>query len=309
MLSAFAGGDDKAYARAAPVIELGLHHEQQHQELLLTDIKHVFSINPMRPAYRKVRHKKSARAPALAWVAFHEGLHWIGHDGNAFAYDNETPKHRVFLRSFALSSRSVTNGEYLTFMEDGGYDSPELWLSDGWDRACAERWRAPLYWEKKDSTWWCFTLSGMRPVDMQEPVSHVSFYEADAYARWAGARLPTEAEWETAALASGQGVRGRFVEDGRFHPSVADGAEKDGPLCQMFGDVWEWTASPYTGYPGYRPPEGVLGEYNGKFMSNQMVLRGGSCATSKSHIRPTYRNFFAPGCRWQFMGFRLAREV
>ncbi len=304
----FAEADDAAFASAAPVLELGLHHEQQHQELLLTDIKHVFSVNPLKPVYRPARHAASTKAPTLTWVPYHEGLHWIGHSGEGFAYDNEAPRHRVFLRSYALASRPVTNGEYLTFLEDGGYDRQELWLSDGWDRAAAEGWRAPLYWEKREDGWWMFTLSGMRPVDMQEPVCHVSFYEADAYARWAGARLPTEAEWETAAVASGARSAGGFVEDGRFHPSAASGSA-DGPLGQMFGDVWEWTASPYTGYPGYRPPKGVLGEYNGKFMSGQMVLRGGSCATSRAHIRPTYRNFFAQHCRWQFMGFRLAKEV
>ncbi len=308
VLRAFDVSDEAAFASAAPVIELGLNHEQQHQELLLTDIKHVFSINPMEPVYRNVLRPAGDKAPASAWVPFHEGLHWIGHGGEGFAYDNEAPRHRVFLRSYALASRPVTSGEYLTFIEDGGYDRAELWLSDGWDRARAEGWRAPLYWEKRNDGWWTFTLSGMRPVDMQEPVCHVSYFEAEAYARWAGVRLPTEAEWETAACASGSIADCGFVENGLFHPSVAAGSPGS-PLDQMFGDVWEWTASPYTGYPGYRPPKGVLGEYNGKFMSGQMVLRGGSCATSMSHIRSTYRNFFAPHCRWQFMGFRLAKEV
>ncbi len=288
----------------AAVIELGLNHEQQHQELILTDVKHALAQNPSRPAYRV------GAAPALDrptqplhWRPFAGGLHWVGHEGPGFSFDNEGPRHRVYLEDFELASRAVTNGEFLSFMDDGGYSRPELWLSDGWNCAQAQGWEAPLYWEHLDGRWWTMTLGGFRPVALSEPVCHVSYYEADAYARWAGARLPAEAEWETAVR--GQELRGRFLESGSFHPRPAE----DGlGLAQCFGDVWEWTRSPYGPYPGMQPAAGALGEYNAKFMCNQLVLRGGSCATPGSHIRPTYRNFFPPEARWQFSGIRLARS-
>jgi ergothioneine biosynthesis protein EgtB len=283
------------------VVALGLHHEQQHQELMLTDIKHVFSINPLRPAYRDYKRPAAQEVALLHWKAYPEGVVAIGYDGGDFAFDNEFPRHRVFVEPFQIGSRVVTNGEYLEFIADGGYQQPLLWLSDGWATVQAQGWDAPLYWEEIDGEWWQFSLSGMRKVDSNEPVCHVSFYEADAYARWAGARLPSEAEWEIAA--ANAPIGGNFVEDGYYHPIPADGT------TQLFGDVWEWTSSPYTSYPGYHPVDGALGEYNAKFMCNQMVLRGGSCATSRTHIRPTYRNFFPPDARWQFMGVRLAKEA
>ena len=282
------------------VLVLGLHHEQQHQELMLTDIKHVLSINPLRPVYREARPVLRNAAP-LRWQSYPGGVAEIGYDGAAFAFDNEFPRHRVYAEPFLLASRLVTNAEWLAFMADGGYRQPLLWLSDGWSTVQGRGWDAPLYWEQRDGEWWHFTLGGMRPVAPDEPVCHVSYYEADAYARWAGARLPSEAEWEIAAADTP--IAGNFVEDEHYHPVPAGGA------TQLFGDVWEWTASPYSSYPGYRPAAGALGEYNAKFMCNQLVLRGGSCATPLNHIRPTYRNFFPPDARWQFMGLRLAKDV
>jgi ergothioneine biosynthesis protein EgtB len=237
-------------------------------------------------------------------VGFAGGVHEIGYAGDGFAYDNEGPRHREFLESFELADRLVTNGEYLAFMEHDGYRRPELWLSMGWATVQENGWTEPYYWERRDGLWMLFTLGGMREVGPAEPVCHLSYFEADAFARWAGARLPTEAEWEVAAASAP--VRGNFVEEGRFHPSAAPA---DAGLRQMYGDVWEWTASPYTPYPGFRPAAGAVGEYNGKFMCNQLVLRGGSCATSRSHIRPTYRNFFPPDATWQFTGVRLARDA
>jgi ergothioneine biosynthesis protein EgtB len=290
---------------AAAVTLLGLHHEQQHQELLLTDLKHAFAINPLRPAYREVPPAAASRVP-LNWVSFPEGVVAQGHDGDGFAFDNETPRHRALVGAFRLASRLVTNGEYLSFVEDGGYNRPELWLSDGWAVRQAADWTAPLYWEQIDRTWHAMTLAGLRSLGLGEPVSHVSYYEADAFARWARARLPTEVEWETAAAAAP--LAGHFLEGGRLHPSPSLAADDTGPLVQLFGDVWQWTASPYVAYPGYRPLDGALGEYNGKFMCNQLVLRGASCITPRTHARATYRNFFPPEARWQFSGIRLARE-
>lgn len=288
-----------------PVIQLGLHHEQQHQELMLTDIKHVFWVNPMRPAYRPRASERVAQAPPMRWERFDEGTHWVGHDGHGFAFDNEGPRHRVFLEPFQLSSRLVTNGEYKRFIEDEGYGRPDLWLSMGWAVVQQEQWQAPLYWIKQDGRWLHHTLAGLRPVDDAEPVCHVSYFEADAYARWAGARLASEFEWEVASQSAP--VEGNFVNSARYHPAAL--AEERSGLSQMFGDVWEWTGSAYLAYPGYRPPAGALGEYNGKFMCNQFVLRGGSCATPRDHVRRTYRNFFPPEARWQFTGIRLAREL
>jgi ergothioneine biosynthesis protein EgtB len=291
-----------------PVVELGLHHEQQHQELLLTDVKYNFACNPLRPAYVPCGVPISAQAVSpLRWVSFPDGIYWIGHEGHGFGFDNEFPRHRSVVEPFELASRPITNGEYLAFMADGGYERPELWLSMGWDTVQRERWQAPLYWELRDGTWWMMTLAGMHPVREAEPVCHVSYYEADAYARWADARLPTEAEWEVAAMPLP--IRGNFVEHRTFHPVALCQKDTNVPLDQMFGDVWEWTQSHYSPYPGYRAAPDALGEYNGKFMANQFVLRGGSCATPHSHIRPTYRNFFPADARWQFMGIRLARTI
>jgi ergothioneine biosynthesis protein EgtB len=295
-----------ARRRAAAAVVLGLHHEQQHQELLLTDLKHAFGSNPLRPAYRDRPPTPTAGPVKLSWEPFPEGLVGLGHGGPGFAFDNEAPRHRVFVGAFRLASRPVTNGEYLAFLQDGGYDRPELWLSDGWAARQARGWTAPLYWEKRDGQWSVMTLAGARPLGLGEPVCHVSYYEADAFARWARARLPTEAEWETAAAAAPPA--GHFLEGGRLHPSPGPAADDVGPVGQLFGDVWQWTASPYVAYPGYRPPAGALGEYNGKFMCNQLVLRGASCVTPRSHARATYRNFFPPEARWQFSGIRLARE-
>jgi ergothioneine biosynthesis protein EgtB len=293
--------DERTWQRVAPVLEVGLNHEQQHQELILTDLKHAFSSNPLRPSYMPFSTDGGLKPAPQKWQTHPAGVRWVGHEGSGFAYDNESPRHRVFVEGFCLGSRLVTNGEFLAFVEDRGYNRPECWLSDGWEARTARGWEAPLYWEAVGEEWWTMSLHGFRRVEPNEPVCHVSFYEADAYARWAGARLPSEAEWETAAREVQ--VRGNFLDTGRLHPSAA--ADEN---SQMFGDVWEWTASPYVAYPGYRPPAGALGEYNGKFMCNQMVLRGGSCVTPLTHIRPTYRNFFPPETRWQFSGFRLAKD-
>jgi ergothioneine biosynthesis protein EgtB len=291
-------------APVASVIELGINHEQQHQELILTDIKHALAQNPLRPAYRSGAGAAASTAAApMAWLPFPGGITWVGHHGPGFAFDNEAPRHRVFLKPFQLGSRLVTSGEFLAFMAEGGYDRPEFWLSDGWNAVKAQEWHAPLYWERIDGAWWVFTLGGLRRLAEAEPVCHVSYYEADAFARWAGARLPTETEWESAA--SRREPTGNFLESGRFHPAAAD----DGTgLAQTFGDTWEWTQSAYTPYPGARPAAGALGEYNAKFMCNQLVLRGGSCATPAAHIRATYRNFFPADARWQVTGIRLARD-
>ena len=299
--------DETLLATLEPLVTIGLHHEQQHQELMLTDLKHVFGVNPLRPAYRMRATAEAPTAPSLEWVDFQGGVREIGHDGDGFAYDNEGPRHSVYLQPFRLASRLVTNGEYLRFMEEGGYRRPELWLSLGWATAQENQWTEPFYWEQREGRWWLFTLSGMREVDPDEPVCHLSYFEADAFARWAGARLPTEAEWEVASQTVP--IEGNFADDGRFHPAAATADRGGSGLLQMYGDVWEWTQSPYSPYPGYRPPEGALGEYNGKFMCNQYVLRGGSCATSLSHIRPTYRNFFPPDATWQFTGLRLAQDA
>jgi ergothioneine biosynthesis protein EgtB len=286
--------------------QLGINHEQQHQELLITDIKHAFWTNPERPAYQDVATGSPEPAlPVQRAQAHAEGLREVGAVPDSFHFDNESPRHKVFLGAFRLASRPATCGEYIAFIEDRGYQRPELWLSDGWKAVQTHRWSAPLYWENDGSGWMQFTCSGIRKVSEAEPVCHISFYEADAFARWAGARLPTEFEWETAA---GQiPVKGNLLENAKFHPAPANNAEPSDPL-QTFGDVWEWTASAYLPYPGFKSASGALGEYNGKFMSNQMVLRGGSCLTPQSHIRASYRNFFPPETRWQFSGVRLADD-
>ncbi|OVZ57982.1 hypothetical protein CDO44_16540 [Pigmentiphaga sp. NML080357] len=293
-------------AGALDLIELGLQHEQQHQELIATDLKHHFWHNPLLPAWRPVAGGVPGGAPGpAAFRRYEAGLAEIGHDGAGFAFDNESPRHRVWIEAFELAQRPVSNGEYLAFVDDGGYRRPELWLSDGWDARCRHGWEMPLYWMRQDGGWHCYTTSGLRPVDEAEPVCHLSYYEADAYARWAGARLPTEQEWERAALLALEEEGGRdgdFAEAGFLHPQRLRAGK-----AAFLGGVWEWTQSAYLPYPGFRPAAGAVGEYNGKFMINQMVLRGGSCATPRSHLRATYRNFFAPASRWQYAGLRLAR--
>jgi ergothioneine biosynthesis protein EgtB len=293
-------------------VELGIHHEQQHQELILTDLQHALSRNPLRPAYRPVppTASTSARAPvdgsavadAQAWLQHEGGVYTIGTDGDDFAFDNERPNHKLYLEPFAVAARPVTAGAYLGFMADGGYERPEFWLSEGWALVNAEGWSAPLYWERDGDAWQRFSLYGVVPIDPNAPVCHVSYYEADAFARWAGLRLPSEAEWElvAAAQAAGSGVHGQFVEAGLLAPLEPESSS-------LFGGVWQWTQSPYTPYPGFITPQGALGEYNAKFMINQLVLRGGSCFTPHSHMRATYRNFFPASARWQMTGFRLAR--
>lgn len=307
MLALLAERADLPWPEILQRLEIGLNHEQQHQELLLTDIKRNFAANPLRPAYRQdLPPSPSQPRPAMAWTDFDGGVYQIGHASldEGFAYDNEGPRHRVYLEPFRLASRLVTNGEFLAFIESGGYANPALWLSEGWARVRQAGWNAPLYWERIGGEWWHFTLGGMAPLDPDEPVCHVSFFEAAAYAAWTGRRLPTEAEWEVAAAA--QDLVGNLRETGFLKPVVAPA---DAGLTQLYGDVWEHTASAYLPYPGYRAAEGALGEYNGKFMCNQMVLRGGSCVTPADHLRPTYRNFFYPHERWQFQGFRLAEDA
>lgn len=287
------------------LVELGLHHEQQHQELMLTDLKHLLSRNPLRPVYAPPKPYPRVAPAKLAWLAYPSGLRRIGHAGSGFAYDNERPHHRVYVDAYEIASRPVSNREYLEFIAAGGYEKPEFWLAEGWDVRSAQHWNAPLYWERHRTLWRAFTLHDTQAIDPDEPVCHVSYFEADAYARWAGGRLPTEAEWET--LAVGAPIAGNLLEEGNFHPrrSAAAGTIS---AHQVYGDVWEWTQSSYAPYPGFRTAPGAIGEYNGKFMANQYVLRGGSCATPASHIRATYRNFFPTHARWQFSGLRLARD-
>lgn len=302
MAMLIAAAPDDRWRDVAFRVTLGVHHEQQHQELLLTDIKHIFASQPLRPVYRDAAREVSSQPAAPGWHEFAGGLHEIGYGGGEFCYDNETPRHRVYLEDFRLASRPITNGEYLEFMAAGAYRRPEYWLAEAWRTLRERNWEAPLYWECHDGRWHYMTLSGMRAVDEHEPVCHVSYYEADAYARWAGKRLPGEAEWEVAARDAA--VTGNLQDTRRYHPAPAQGAG----MVQLYGDVWEWTRSPYAAYPGFRPLAGTLGEYNGKFMCNQIVLRGGSCATPANHIRASYRNFFYPADRWQFSGIRLADD-
>ncbi|WP_165441983.1 ergothioneine biosynthesis protein EgtB [Rubinisphaera italica] len=298
---------------ALRILEIGLQHEQQHQELMLTDLKHMFSCNPLFPIYRTQKSvNQNWNSPERKWIAHEEGLYEIGARQREFCYDNELPRHRQFVESFSLSNRLVTNAEYLVFIEEGGYRRPEFWLSMGWQAVESQKWSSPLYWHQTDDGWSQFTLSGLRSIDGQEPVTHVSYFEADAYARWAGCRLPEEAEWEIAAEDSVDKypeliVQGNYVESEKYHPQICSNEGAGSAYQQLFGDVWEWTRSQYSAYPGYHTPEGAIGEYNGKFMCNQFVLRGGSCATSASHIRSSYRNFFPPETRWQFSGIRLAK--
>lgn len=298
-------GDCAIDPKMAAILEIGLNHEQQHQELMLTDLKHALAGNPLWPCYQEQTRQDATVTGELSWLETEAGLVEVGHSGQEFCFDNETPRHKTYLQTHAIASRHVTNAEYLEFMRDGGYRRPELWLSLGWTAVQQEGWNAPLYWNECESGWHVFTLYGLQPVDGNEPVCHVSFFEADAFARWAGCRLPTEFEWEAASNGARQGIAfaDRLLGEGRpIHPVCEPDAS---PVMQ--GNVWDWTASQYLAYPGFQPAEGALGEYNGKFMCNQFVLRGGSCATSTDHIRTTYRNFFPPEARWQFAGIRLAK--
>jgi ergothioneine biosynthesis protein EgtB len=296
--------DAGRWEQLLPIVELGLNHEEQHQELILMDIKHAFSANPLEPVYRP--------RPMLLDATVQTPLHWVGFPGglveigatHGFAFDNEGPPHKLWLEPYRLAHRLVTCGEYLDFMLDGGYRRPELWLSEGWQAVLAQNWRAPLYWREDDATWSIFTLAGRRPLDRSEPVVHVSYYEADAFARWSGHRLPREGEWEIAAQSLP--LAGNLLDSGRLHPAPALKGET---LSQMIGDVWEWTESAYAAYPGFRAAAGAIGEYNGKFMSGQMVLRGGAAVTPAGHIRRSYRNFFPPAARWPFSGIRLAEDA
>jgi ergothioneine biosynthesis protein EgtB len=291
-------------AEVQALITLGLHHEQQHQELLFTDLKHILAYNPLRPTYHTVESSSpnNQRSNTETWLDYPGGLNTIGYDGDDFAFDNESPRHSVYLQDYYLAARLVTNGEYLEFMQAQGYETPEYWLSEGWATIRSQQWHAPLYWEQIDGEWWVMTLAGMQPLNLDEPVCHVSFFEADAFARWADKRLPTEAEWEVAAASVP--AQGNLLATGNLHPMPAQGVTRPD---QLYGDVWEWTQSAYSPYPGFKPVAGAIGEYNGKFMCSQMVLRGGSCVTPSDHVRPTYRNFFPPSARWQFTGIRLAQ--
>ena len=290
---------------AAELIELGINHEQQHQELLLTDILSLFAAEPLKPAYREaVPGIGAGHAAPLDWLAFEGGIFEVGHAGGDFAYDNEGPRHETLIHPFKLGSRPVTNAEWIEFIEDGGYATPTLWLADGWNTVKSQAWEGPLYFEKAEGGYGQMSLMGFRPVDPAAPVTHVSYYEADAFARWAGHRLPSEFEWEVAAASVP--VEGRTLGAGHLRPMPAGIGPR---LQQMFGDVWEWTASAYLPYPGFKAAAGAVGEYNGKFMCNQFVLRGGSCVTPEGHVRRTYRNFFYPHQRWQFTGLRLAADA
>ena len=313
VLEVIARAGEADHAELAQLIDLGLHHEQQHQELLLTDIQHALSFNPQHPAYARHWPLTSTAPQPLRWHAYEGGLVAHGFDAGLdgeFAFDNETPRHPVYVASFELASRLVTNGEMMAFMADGGYRRPERWLSMGWDWVQAGQRQLPLYWQGEAGNYQHFTLQGLLEVDPNTPACHLSYFEADALARWAGTRLPTEFEWELAArqLPESSAKPGNFVEMAAFHPLPQQQVSRDAP-AQMLGDAWEWTQSNYNPYPGYQPWEGVVGEYNGKFMCNQFVLRGGSCATPQSHIRASYRNFFPPDAQWQFSGVRLARDL
>jgi ergothioneine biosynthesis protein EgtB len=297
--------------RVAELIELGINHEQQHQELILTDILALFAAQPLKPAYRPIAEQAGAAAAGGAgpvrWIELAGGIHRVGHAGGSFHFDNERPRHEVLLRDYRLANRLVTNGEWLEFMADGGYASPAHWLSDGWAAVKAKGWAAPGYWQGEPGDWRQMTLHGLVPVDPAAPVAHVSYFEADAFARWAGKRLPSEFEWEAAA--AGRPVRGNMLGSGALRPLPASAVGAADACQQLYGDVWEWTQSAYSAYPGFRAGPGALGEYNGKFMCGQYVLRGASCATPEGHSRATYRNFFYPHQRWQFTGVRLAEDA
>lgn len=299
--------DAETWQCIAPLILLGTHHEQQHQELLFTDTLYNFSQNPLAPAYRDppadTKQGKS-RIDELFYQNFEGGLLSIGADSSSFSFDNESPRHQIYLQPYRLANRLITNGEFCQFIDDKGYQTPVLWLSDGWAMVQNQQWQKPLYWRQSNADWLEFSLYGLQPLDPDAPVAHLSYFEADAYATWAGKRLPTEAEWEHAA--TGQPITGNLLDAAHFTPIAGSASEN---LQQLYGDVWEWTASPYSPYPGFKPPAGPVGEYNGKFMCNQMVLRGGSCVTPANHIRSTYRNFFPADARWQFSGIRLADEI
>ncbi|MBP1154885.1 MULTISPECIES: ergothioneine biosynthesis protein EgtB [unclassified Paenibacillus] len=297
--------EEALFLKVYPMIEVGLHHEQQHQELLFMDMKYNFSVNPFKPVYLQKQTIESKKAPELKWMDIDEELSFIGHEGEGFSFDNERPRHKIWLHPYRLASRPVTNGEFMAFIEDGGYDQPSCWLSEGWATMKERNWKHPLYWEKCHGVWHQYTLHGLDTIHPDEPVCHVSYYEADAYARWTGNRLPTEAEWEHAF--QDQERNGNFAESEQYHPNTDYRVGSKG-FSKGYGDVWEWTMSPYSPYPGNKPYDGTLGEYNAKFMCNQIVLRGGSCVTPETHIRPTYRNFFAPDKRWQFGGIRLAGD-
>jgi ergothioneine biosynthesis protein EgtB len=306
-LDALLGGGMELDSDILQLVELGVNHEQQHQELILTDILALFAANPLRPAYRAQPRIIAQREPEpIEWIEYPGKIHPIGSDGETFAYDNERPRHQALIHPFRLADRLVTNAEWLDFIDDGGYRAPSLWLADGWTAVNRNDWGAPLYWESRDEQWFAMSLDGLRPIERAAPVAHVSYYEADAFARWSGARLPTEFEWEAAAQDACRS--GNMLSSGALRPLPADQPHSGGPR-QMFGDAWEWTQSAYSPYPGYRPLKGAVGEYNGKFMVGQQVLRGASCATPEGHSRPTYRNFFYPHQRWQFMGVRLASET
>lgn len=314
MAQFLSGASEETIRKVSPTIEIGLNHEQQHQELLLMDIQHVLAQNPLRPVYAPTK-RSTENAPTRSpkpteWITYGGGVVQSGTNTPKFAYDNERPRHDVLLDSFEIASNPVTAGEYLEFVNDDGYRRPEFWLADGWDRIQDEEWLAPLYWEQMDGDWQSMTLCGTQPIDPHAPVCHVSYFEADAFATWKGCRLPSEQEWERAS--DGVAITGQFLESKKFRPEAVgrsgnEPSETDTGIQQLFGGVWEWTSSPYRPYPGYKPFEGALSEYNGKFMINQFVLRGGCCATPQAHMRATYRNFYYPHQRWMFAGFRLAR--
>ena len=309
VVQAIETSEESGLGQLHALITLGIHHEQQHQELILTDLKHLLSSNPIQPVYREARDGCSGKPVSIRWLEYPGGVREIGHVVSAdFAFDNESPRHRVYVEPYRLADRLATNAEWIAFIDDGGYERPEFWLSEGWGLVRSQGSKAPLYWSRESeiAPWRNWTLAGLRDVDSDEPVCHVSYFEADAFARWSEARLPTEAEWELAAV--GQPIDGNLLENENFHPVSAGPGVVQSPR-QIFGDVWEWTQSPYTPYPGFRASPGALGEYNGKFMCNQYVLRGGSCVTPRSHIRATYRNFFPASARWQFSGVRLARDI
>ena len=303
MLDFIDHSSESDFTKWKDVIEIGLNHEQQHQELLLTDLKYMFSQNPLHPIYKESYRPDRKTMPKNGWQHFKEGVYEVGHPGGSFGYDNEFPRHKTYIHDFHLANRLITNGEYIDFMEQGGYKDPKYWLDEGYAMIIEQGWDSPLYWIKKSDMWFHFTMNGLEKINLYEPVTHVSYYEADAYARWAGCRLPTEFEWEVASETVE--MNGNFVDARNFHPAPVEGGKKG--LQQMFGETWQWTRSSYAAYPGYETFPGALGEYNGKFMCNQYVLRGGSCATSKSHFRKSYRNFFHSKFRWQFTGIRLVK--